>query len=238
MTASSSKKILCQWLDRAALQKLPSLRPDTRIQEINTDNNSNKYGYLYDIYYPEDTAKEAIGIVFHKDTFYQFFHSSTTGNPYLGALLKEANQYKFQDNVSTEEDEGAKEQLTLRIHNSLVTINQGQPGSPKRTRVSWTQSATSSITSSKSKVPQVNPMIRPACDPEKQGARAKPSGDPVSRDQTRNKSPDLSYVLTHDKSRDSIRFGRARSPLINKWQTVGTVCNQRRHVTPVIGYYQ
>jgi hypothetical protein len=46
---------------------------------------------LYNVYYPEDTAKELIGIVFHKDKFYQFFHSSATGNPYLGVLLKEAN---------------------------------------------------------------------------------------------------------------------------------------------------
>ena len=101
--------------------------------------------------------------------------------------------------------------------------------------VSWTQSTTSSITSSKSKVPQVNPVIRPARDPEKQGARANPSGDLVSRDQISNRSPDPSRVLSRDKSRDSIRFGWARSPLINKWQTVGTVHNQQRHVTPVIG---
>jgi hypothetical protein len=101
--------------------------------------------------------------------------------------------------------------------------------------LSWMQSATSSITSSKSKVPQVNPVIRPARDPEKQGTRAKPSGDWVPRDQISNRSPDPSRVLSRDKSRDSTRFGWARSPLINKWQTVGTVHNQRRHVTPVIG---
>jgi hypothetical protein len=91
---------------------------------------------LYNIYYLEDTAKEPIGVVFHKDKFYQIFHSSTTGNPYLGALLKEANQYEFQDNISTEdeEDKGAEEQLTLQICNSLVTIDQRQPGSPERTR--------------------------------------------------------------------------------------------------------
>jgi len=94
---------------------------------------------LYNIYYPEDIAKEPIGVVFHKDKFYQFFHSGTTGNPYLGALLKEANQYEFQDDVSTEdkEDKGAKEQLTLQICNSLVTIDQGQPGSSERTRELW-----------------------------------------------------------------------------------------------------
>jgi hypothetical protein len=66
--------------------------------------------------------------------------------------------------------------------------------------VSRTQSATSSITSSKSKVPQINPVIRPARDPEKQGARAKPSGDLVSRDQISNKLPDISRVLSRDKS--------------------------------------
>jgi len=97
---------------------------------------------------------------------------------------------------------------------------------PKEGILLWTQSVTSSITSSKSKVPQVNPVIRPAHDPEKQGARAKPSGDLVSCDQTRNKSPDQSRVPTCDQSQDLIRFGRARTLLINKWQTVGTVCNQ------------
>ena len=109
---------------------------------------------------------------------------------------------------------------------------------PLPSYVLWTQSATSSTTSSKSKVPQVDPVIRPARDPEKQGAHAKPSGDLISRDQTRNKSPHPSRVSTRDKSRDSTRFGQARSPLINKWQTMGMVCNQRRHVTPEIGYYQ
>jgi hypothetical protein len=77
--------------------------------------------------------------------------------------------------------------------------------------------------SSKSKVPQVNPVIRPARDPEKQGACANSSGDLITRDQIRNKSPDTSHVPTHDKSRDPIHFGRARSLLINRWQTVGTV---------------
>jgi hypothetical protein len=58
----------------------------------------------------------------------------------------------------------------------------------------------SSITSSKSKVPQVNPVIRPAHDPEKQGAHAKPSGDLVSCDQISNRLPDISRVLSCDKS--------------------------------------
>jgi len=155
VTAGSSKKISCQWLDKVALQKLPSLRPDTRIREINTNDNNNKYGYLYNVYYPEDTAKEPIGIVFHKDKFYQFFHSSITGNPYLGALLKEANQYEFQDNISTEdeEDKGAKEQLTLQIRNLLVTIDQGQPGSPERTREPWAPDRTPTIASTTTLTP-------------------------------------------------------------------------------------
>jgi len=93
--------------------------------------------------------------VFHKDKFYQFFHSSTTGNPYLGALLKEANQYKFQDDVSTEdkEDKGAEEQLTLQIRNLLVTIDQGQPGSPERTREPWAPDRMPTITSATTLTP-------------------------------------------------------------------------------------
>jgi hypothetical protein len=93
--------------------------------------------------------------VFHKDKFYQFFHSSTTGNPYLGALLKEANQYEFQDDILTEdkEDKGAEEQLTLQIRNSLVTIDQGQPGSPERTREPWAPDRMPTITSATTLTP-------------------------------------------------------------------------------------
>jgi hypothetical protein len=106
-------------------------------------------------YYPEEIAKEPIRVVFHKDKFYQFFHSSTTGNPYLGVLLKEANQYEFQDDVLTEdeEDKGAEEQLTLQIRNSLVTIDQGQPGSPERTREPWAPDRRPTITSTTTLTP-------------------------------------------------------------------------------------
>jgi len=137
----------------------------------------------------------------------------------------------------------AKELLDQFKHTSRSKINtlglQAQQR-PKEGILSWTQSATSSITSSKSKVPQVNPVIRPARDPEKQGARAKPSGDLVSRDQISNRSPDTSRVLSRDKSQDSIRFGWARSPLINKWQTVGTfhksmkTCDTSKRIVPVM----
>jgi hypothetical protein len=76
-------------------------------------------------------------------------------------------------------------------------------------------------------------------DPEKQGTCAQASGDLVPCDQIRSKSPDtprdLSRVLTHDKSWDPICFGRARSPLINRWQTMGMVSNQQRHEIPALG---
>ena len=117
-----------------------------------------------------------------------------------------------------------------RTHIPVLQVQQN----PKEGILSWTESTTSSFQSSKSKVPQVNPVIRPTRDPEKQGTCDKLSGDLIPRDQNRSKSPDISCALTCDKSRDQIRFGRARSPLINKWQTMGTVCNQRRHMTPVV----
>jgi len=62
-------------------------------------------------------------------------------------LLKEANQYEFQDDVLTEdeEDKGAKKQLTLQICNSLVTIDQGQLGSPERTKEPWAPDRTPTI---------------------------------------------------------------------------------------------
>jgi hypothetical protein len=88
----------------------------------------------------------------------------------------------------------------LPLVDIVVLLCGGKGGRKVCDRVSWTASTTSSITSSKSKVPQVNPVIRPARDPEKQGAHAKPSGDWVPRDQTKNQSPDSSRVLTCDKS--------------------------------------
>jgi len=110
------------------------------------------------------------------------------------------------------------------IHSLVYDISSVVPGLNwiyqfKKHHLSWTESTTSSFRSSKSKVPQVNPMIRPTRDSEKQGTRAKLSGDLIPRDQSTNQ----------------IHFGRARSPLINRWQTVGTVCNQQRHGTPAIG---
>jgi hypothetical protein len=117
-----------------------------------------------------------------------------------------------------------KRKHSSRQGRNMLTLQVQQR--PKEGILSRTQFATSSITNSKSKVPQVNPMIRPARDPEKQGARAKPLGDLVSRDQISNKLPDISCVLSRDKSRDSTCFGWARSPLINQWQTMGTAHNQ------------
>jgi hypothetical protein len=69
-------------------------------------------------------------------------------------VLKEANQYKFQDDVSTEEeDQEAKEQLTLQIHNSLVTIDQGQPESPEQTREPWAPDRMPTIASATTTIP-------------------------------------------------------------------------------------
>jgi len=121
--ASSLKKILCQWLDKVVLHTLLKLWPDTRIWEIDTNNQENKYSYLYHMYYPEDLSKEPIGAIFHQDKFHQFYHLTTIENPYLGAVLKEVNQYKFQDDVSTEEEQGAEEQPTLQIYQLLVMID-------------------------------------------------------------------------------------------------------------------
>jgi len=119
--------------------------------------------------------------------------------------------------------------MKQRLNTLVLQVQQ----EPKEGILSWTQSTTSSSQSPKSKAPQRSPTIRPPYDSEKQGTRANQSGDLVSRDQTRNKSPDISHAPTCDKSRDQISFGQARSLLINKWQTVGTVCNQQNHVTLV-----
>jgi hypothetical protein len=109
----------------------------------------------------------------------------------------------------------AKELLDKFKQRTNIPVLQAQQN-PKEGILSWTKSATSSFQSSKSKDPQVSPVIRPTHDPEKQGTRAKLSGDLIPRDQRRSKSPDISRALTHNKSQDQIHFGRARSPLINR----------------------
>jgi len=144
-TASSSKKTTRQWIDKAALHTLPMLQPDSRIREIDTDDGQNKYGYLYNVYYPEDPSKPPVGVVYHKEKFYQFYHSMTTGNPYLGDQCKEANHFELlEDDSSTET--GGDEQLTLQIRNSVVSLNPGDPGSPERTREVWAPDSTPTIT--------------------------------------------------------------------------------------------
>jgi hypothetical protein len=139
------KKVSRPWIDKAALSKLPLLRADTRIREINTDDTQNKYGYLYNVYYPEDTSKLPIGVVYHKEKFHQFYHSTSMGNPYLGDPLKEANHFElFKDDSSTKA--GGDKQLTLQIHNSVVSLNLGDLGSPERTREAWAPDSTPTIT--------------------------------------------------------------------------------------------
>jgi hypothetical protein len=86
-----------------------------------------------------------VGVVYHKEKFYQFYHLTTTGNPYLGDQYKEANHFElFEDDSSTET--GGDEQLTLQIRNSVVSLNPGDPGSPERTREVWAPSSTPTIT--------------------------------------------------------------------------------------------
>jgi len=127
------------------LRTLPLLRPDSRIREIDIDDAQNKYGYLYNIYHPEDPSKPPVGVVYHKGKFRQFYHSMTTGNPYLGDEHKEANHFElFEDDSSTEA--GADDQLTLQIHNSVVTIDLQQLGSPERPREVWAPDSTPTIT--------------------------------------------------------------------------------------------
>jgi hypothetical protein len=86
--------------------------------------------------------------------------------------------------------------MKQRLNTPALQVQQ----EPKEGILSWMQSVTSCSPNSKMKVPQVNPVIRPAWDPKKQGARANLSGDLVSCNQTRNKSPDSSRVPTRDKS--------------------------------------
>jgi len=109
------------------------------------DDDQNKYRYLYNVYYPEDPSKPPVGVVYHKEKFYQFYHSTTTGNPYLGDQHKEASHFELlEDDSSTET--GGDEQLTLQIRNSVVLLNLGDPGSPERTREVWAPDSTPTIT--------------------------------------------------------------------------------------------
>jgi hypothetical protein len=88
--------------------------------------------------------------------------------------------------------------------------------------------------SSKLKIPQVNPVTRPAHDPEKQGACATSSHDLVPCDHTRNKSPNMLCALTCDKLWELICFRKATSPKTDallpsehmvKLLTMGKQCN-------------
>ena len=84
-------------------------------------------------------------MIYYKEKFHQFYHSTMIGNPYLGDVYKEANHFElFKDDSSTEV--GANEQLTLQIYNSVVTLDLGQPGSPERTREAWAPDSMPTIT--------------------------------------------------------------------------------------------
>jgi hypothetical protein len=136
---------MCQWLDKAALQKLPTLRSNSRIREVDIDDAQNKYGYLYNVYYPEDSSKPPVGVVYHKEKFHQFYHLAMTGSPYLGDPYKEANHFElFEDDSSTKV--GGNKQLTLQIRNTVVSLNLGDPGSLERMREAWAPDSTPTLT--------------------------------------------------------------------------------------------
>ena len=65
--ASSSGKTLRHWLDRAVLHDFTGLQPKTCIREVGTDDANNKYGYTYNVYYPEHLREEPVGVVHYKD---------------------------------------------------------------------------------------------------------------------------------------------------------------------------
>ena len=136
-SSSSSGKTLCYWLDRAVLCDFQGLRTDTRIREVGTDDATNKYRYTYNVYYPEHLGEEPVGVVHYKDKIHQFFHHARIGDPYLGPVHKEAMRHEITNHSSTTEEEEPTDQLTLQICNSLVIIDQDQPGSPERTRETW-----------------------------------------------------------------------------------------------------
>ncbi len=146
------------WLDRVALQELPVLWLDTWIQEIDTDDATNKYGYKYNVYYPSHLGEEPIGIVFYKKWVYQFFHHPRIEDPYLGPIHKKATKYEVTNN-STITDKETEDQLTLQIYQSLVIIDKDQPESPKRTRESWAPDSTPTITPATYTTQQTQPRL-------------------------------------------------------------------------------
>ncbi len=89
------------------------------------------------MYYPEHLGEEPVGVVCYKNQIHQFFHHARIGDPYLGPVHKEAMKHEITDHGSTTEEEEPADQLALQIRNSLVIIDQNQPGSPKRTREPW-----------------------------------------------------------------------------------------------------
>ncbi len=143
-SSSSSGKGARHWLDRAVLRDFKNLQINTRIREIGTDDATNKYGYTYNIYYPEHLGEEPVGVVRYKDKIHQFFHHARVGDPYLGPIHKEATRYEITDHGDSTEDEAA-DQLALQIRNSLVITDTEQPGKPTQTGEPWAPERTPTI---------------------------------------------------------------------------------------------
>src|SRR6266853_1496888 len=160
-SSSSSGKSARHWLDRAVLRDFRNLRIDTRIREISTDDTTNKYGYTYNIYYPEHLGEEPVGVLRYKDKIHQFFHHARVGDPYLGPIHKEATRYEITDHGNSTEDEAA-DQLALQIRNSLVITDTEQPGDTTGTREPWAPEQTPKITFATHLAQQEQPKLQMA----------------------------------------------------------------------------
>jgi len=101
-------------------------------------------------------------VVYHKEKFRQFYHSTTTGNPYLGNEHKEANHFELFEDDSSEA--GGDDPLTLQIRNSVVTIDPQQPGSPERPREPWAPDSTPTITPATYTAQQEQPRLQMATE--------------------------------------------------------------------------
>src|SRR5216683_1828652 len=162
-SSSSSGKSARHWLDRAVLRDFKDLQIDTRIREISTDDATNKYGYTYNIYYPEHLGEELVGVVRYKDKIHQFFHHARIGDPYLGPIHQEATRYEITDHGDSTEDEAA-DQLALQIRNSLVIVDTEQPGSPARTKEPWAPERTPTLSPATYLTQQEQPKLQMAAE--------------------------------------------------------------------------
>jgi hypothetical protein len=119
-TAGSSKEQR-HWLAIEQLTQLPTLRPETRLREIATDDVTNTRGYTFNVYWATDlNNKEPTGVVWHEGKFHHFFHSERSGRPYLGGIHKKATQFEVNQEPSTDREEVDK--LTRKIRHTSISL--------------------------------------------------------------------------------------------------------------------